>query len=148
MKSMKTIQPRIGRHGCRGFTLLEVLTAMMILTISIVVIFQLFSGGLRSAKLSDEYTRAIFHARAKMEATLLADTLMERETEGIVEEDYRWRLSIVPLESEEDSGILKEPLETLFRLTVDIIWNDGENERTFTIRTLHMAKSIEIDEEA
>jgi general secretion pathway protein I len=147
MKSMKTVQPMIERHSYRGFTLLEVLTAMMILTISIVVIFQLFSGGLRSAKLSDEYTRAIFHARAKMEATLLADALMEGETEGNVEENYRWRLSITPVESEEDLGILKNSLETLFRLTVDIIWNDGERERTFTISTLHMAKGIEIDEE-
>ena len=138
----------IKRHGYGGFTLLEVLTAMMILTISIVVIFELFSGGLRSASLSNKYTRAIFHARAKMEATLLADTLMEGETEGIVEEDYRWRLSIVPLESEEDSGILKRSVETVFRLTVDIMWSDGEKERTFTIRTLHMAKGIKIDEEA
>jgi general secretion pathway protein I len=138
----------IKRHGYGGFTLLEVLTAMMILTISIVVIFELFSGGLRSASLSNKYTRAIFHARAKMEATLLADTLMEGETEGIVNEDYRWRLSIVPLESEEDSGILKRSVETVFRLTVDIMWSDGEKERTFTIRTLHMAKGIKIDEEA
>jgi general secretion pathway protein I len=138
----------IKRHGYGGFTLLEVLTAMMILTISIIVIFELFSGGLRSASLSNKYTRAIFHARAKMEATLLADTLMEEETEGIVEEDYRWRLSIVPLESEEDSRILKRSVEKLFRVTVDIMWNDGEKERTFTIRTLHMAKGIEIDEQA
>jgi general secretion pathway protein I len=145
---MKMEQLIIERNGIRGFTLLEVLTAMMILTISIVVIFQLFSGGLRSAKLSDEYTRAIFHARAKMEATLLADRLMEGETEGIVEEDYRWRLSITPMESEEGSGILTKSLETLFHLTVDIIWTDGERERTFTIRTLHMAKGIETDEEA
>ena len=145
---MKMEQLIIERNGIGGFTLLEVLTAMMILTISIVVIFQLFSGGLRSAKLSDEYTRAIFHGRAKMEATLLADTLIEGETEGIVEEDYRWRLSIVPMEFEEDPGILTEALEKLFRLTLDIIWSDGERERTFTIRTLHMAKGIEIDEKA
>ncbi len=144
---MKTVQPVIERNGNRGLTLLEVLTAMMILTISIVVIFQLFSGGLRSAKLSDGYTRAIFHARAKMEATLLAERLMEGEAEGIVEEDYRWRLSIAPMESEEGSGILTKSLETLFQLTVDIIWTDGERERTFTIRTLHMAKGIETDEE-
>jgi general secretion pathway protein I len=145
---MKTVQSMIARNGNRGFTLLEVLIAMMILTISIVVIFQLFSGGLRSAKLSDEYTRAIFHARAKMEEALLAQRLREGETEGIIEEDYRWRLSIVPMESEEDSGFLPSSIEALFRVTVDVFWNDGERERTFTIRTLHMAKGIDLDEEA
>lgn len=144
---MKTIQPVIERNGNMGFTLLEVLIAMMILTISIVVIFQLFSGGLRSVKLSDGYTRAIFHARAKMEAALLAERLMEGETEGIVEEGYRWRLSITPMESEEDSGVLSKSLQTLFQVAVDIIWMDGERERTFTIRTLHMAKGMETDEE-
>jgi general secretion pathway protein I len=81
-----------------------------------------------------------------MEATLLAETLMEGETEGMVEENYRWKLSITPMGPEEDSEILKTSLETLFRLTLDIIWSDGERERTFTIRTLHMAKGIEIDE--
>ena len=136
----------IERQGCRGFTLLEVLTAMMILTISIIVIFQLFSGGLRSAKLSDEYTRAIFHARAKMEETLLADRLREGVKEGLVEENYLWKLSVVPMESEEDSGALSRSLETLFQVTVDITWKEGEREKIFTIQTLHMAKDLEIDE--
>ena len=145
---MKMVPMIIERNGNKGFTLLEVLTAMMILSISIVVIFQLFSGGLRSAELSDRYTRAIFHARAKMEATLLAEGLKEGETEGIVEEGYRWRLSVTRMESKEDSRILKKSLETLFQLTVEIIWKDDDRERTFTIRTLHMAKDIATDEGA
>ena len=131
-----------------GFTLLEVLIAMMILTISLVVIFQLFSGGLQSAKLSDGYTRAIFHARAKIEETLLSDRLMVGETEGVIEEDFGWRLSIDPYDLGGGSGVLSTAVETLFLVTVDIVWTDGERERTFTIRTLHMARGIGIDETA
>ncbi|MBN1832526.1 MAG: type II secretion system protein [Deltaproteobacteria bacterium] len=142
---MKPIFKPNGRKG--GFTLLEVLIAMMILTISLAAIFQLFSGGLRSAKLSDGYTRAIFHARAKMEETLLADRLMLGEAEGVIEEDYGWRLSIDPYESGGEAGVPSKAAETLFLVTVDIVWTDGERERTFTIRTLHMAKEIGIDEE-
>ncbi len=144
MKRLKPIFEPNDQRG--GFTLLEVLIAIMILTISLVAIFQLFSGGLQSAKLSDEYTRAIFHARAKMEETLLADRLMVGETEGIIEEDYGWRLSIDPYESGEESDVLSKAVETLFLVTVDIVWTDGERERTFTIRTLHMAKGIGTDE--
>ena len=145
---MKRVKPIFEPNGQRGgFTLLEVLIAMMILTISLVAIFQLFSGGLQSARLSDGYTRAIFHARAKMEETLLADRLMVGETEGVIEEDYGWRLSIDPDEPGEGSGVLSKSMETLFHVTVDIVWTDGERERTFTIQTLHMAKGIGIDEE-
>jgi len=144
---MKRVKPIFESNGQRGgFTLLEVLIAMMILTISLVAIFQLFSGGLQSAKLSDEYTQAIFHARAKMEETLLADRLMVGETEGVIDEEYGWRLSIDPYESGEESDVLSKAVETLFLVTVDIVWRDRERERTFTIRTLHMAKGIGIDE--
>lgn len=143
---MKIVRSHIEWNGHRGFTLLEVLTAMMILTISLVVIFQLFSGGLQSTRLSGEYTRAIFHARTKMEETLLADNLTTGEREGIVEEGYQWKLSISPMESETDFDILSKPLERLFQVTVDIIWKEDEHERTFTLCTLHMAKDIETDE--
>ena len=54
-----------------GFTLLEVLVATMVLGISVVIVLQLFSGGLDQARRAEDYTRAVFHARAKMEEVLL-----------------------------------------------------------------------------
>lgn len=132
-------------YGQRGFTLIEVLTAMMILTISMVTIFQLFSDGLRSLDVSTGYTRAIFLARAKMSEILLADRLKEGETEGSIEEGYRWRLSIVPIvkEKEEDSKRLLKPWVKLFQVSVDVIWDNGGHKKTFSLKTIHLAKSLE-----
>lgn len=135
-------------NGHRGFTLIEVLTAMMILTISIVTIFHLFSEGLKSVDVSTGYTRAIFHARAKMEEVLLADRLREGETEGIIEAGYRWRLNIVPVEKEEDSGSLSGPSVKLFQVSVDVIWDNGGHEKVFSARTMHLAKGVAEDENA
>jgi prepilin-type N-terminal cleavage/methylation domain-containing protein len=42
----------------QGFTLLEIVVAMAILGIGLVVIIELFSGGLRLARVSEEYTKA------------------------------------------------------------------------------------------
>ena len=128
-----------------GFTLIEVLTAIMILAVSLVVIFQLFSQGLKSADVSGGYTRAIFHARAKMEEVLLAERLREGETEGVIEEGYRWKLIVAPATPQEDLEDSPKTLEKLFYLTLDVTWDSGEHERTFTIETLHTAERMETE---
>jgi prepilin-type N-terminal cleavage/methylation domain-containing protein len=54
----------------KGFTLIETLVAMMLLAISFVIIMQLFSGGLKSSRVTTDYIYGIFHAREKMEEVL------------------------------------------------------------------------------
>ncbi|NWG02305.1 MAG: prepilin-type N-terminal cleavage/methylation domain-containing protein, partial [Syntrophaceae bacterium] len=49
----------------KGFTLIEVLLAVLILGIGLTLIIELFSGGLRLARTSEEYTRAVNYARMK-----------------------------------------------------------------------------------
>ena len=93
--------------GRSGFTLIETLVAMMILAISLVVILQLFSGGLKASRLSDDYTRAVFHAREKMEEILILDELIDGELEGEFEDAYKWKVEIFlhePSEEEEEQG--------------------------------------------
>jgi len=88
----------------KGFTLLEILVAIAILAISLTVILQLFSGGLRSTRVSDRYSRGVFHAREKMEEILVEDRLDEGIREGEFDDAYKWRTRIVrmvPPEEEE-----------------------------------------------
>jgi general secretion pathway protein I len=54
-------------RGQGGFTLVEVVVAMAILGISLVVVIELFSGGLRLGRASEEYTVAAQLARQKIE---------------------------------------------------------------------------------
>jgi general secretion pathway protein I len=78
----------------RGFTLLETLVAMMILAVALVIIFQLFSEALNTGHISESHTRAVWHAREKMEELLLYETLSEEIREGDFEDGYRWRFRI------------------------------------------------------
>lgn len=127
-----------------GFTLIETLTAMMILSISLVTIFQLFSGGLRSANFSEAYTRAVFHARAKMEEILLFDEMREMELEGEIEDGFRWEASVSAVYPDSDAGFqsVGAPIQ-LFNIDVRVIWNSGNGERDFELQTLHIAKELQ-----
>lgn len=128
----------------QGFTLIETLTAMMILAISLVTIFQLFSGGLNSERLAEEYTRAVFHAREKMEEILLYREMADAELEGDFGDGFRWKAAvseIVSDETNENRGGPQDP-NHLFQVSVSVIWNTGESEREYEIRTVHMARRI------
>ncbi|MEW6214316.1 MAG: prepilin-type N-terminal cleavage/methylation domain-containing protein [Nitrospirota bacterium] len=64
-------------QGVTGFTLLEVMVAMAILGIAIVAIFQLFSITLRSTKKAEDYTKALFYARALLDESYATQEVSE-----------------------------------------------------------------------
>lgn len=126
------------RASNSGFTLIEILVAISVLSIALVVILQLFSGGLKSSRLSDAYTRGIFHAREKMEEILLETEFSEQVSEGEFEDAYRWRSEIVRQEQSEEEAS-KLPFDA-FHIRVDIFWNEGEKEKNFGITTMKLVE--------
>lgn len=126
---------------------MEVLVAIMVLAISMTVIMQLFSGGLRSERLSEDYLQAIYLARAKMEEMLLEKEMSEEIREGTFSERYRWRAVITLTEPEnvqkEKDPVLKaEKVPVLFRIDLDVFWPQGQRNRHFNLSTLHLAENI------
>ncbi|GEM_PF-518386 len=131
---------RSGRPCCEGFTLIEVLVAISVLAISLVVILQLFSGGLNSGRLSDEYTRAVFHAREKMEEILLSDTIEEGTSEGEFEDGSRWKANIVLMEQREEE-VSRLPFDA-FTIEVEVSWGPEESAKHLTIDTMKVAEKV------
>jgi general secretion pathway protein I len=102
------------RRG-EGFTLIEVTVAMAILGISLVLIMQLFSAGLKSAKASCDYTIAIVHAKDKMEqlsATLENDS-------GTFDDGFKWEAEVEDYKQAEESDY------KLKKLIIKILWPDA-----------------------
>ena len=124
-----------------GFTLLETLVAMMILSIALVIIFQQFSGALNAGHISESYTRAVWHAREKMNELLLYETLSEDIQEGDFKDEYRWRYRIEQVES--DSRLNLEGFAS-FTITVWVSWEQGRNTKQLDISALTIAKSTTI----
>ena len=121
-------------NGEGGFALIEILVAVSVLAISLVVIFQLFSGGLKSRQLSEQYARGVFHAREKMAEILLIPDLSEGETQGEFEDAYEWQAVITRVVSEE--GEAKNLPVNLLNIRMRINWREGEKKKSFVIDTL------------
>ena len=128
-----------------GFTLIETLVAFMILAISLVVVMQLFSGGLKSNKLSSDYLYGIFHAEEKMEELLLAENILSENLSGDFGDGYSWQASVDLIESEDETD--KPMPSAAYDITLDVSWRNGIRDKHFKIKTLKLSEISETGEQ-
>jgi hypothetical protein len=122
---------------------MEVLVSMAILGIVPDPYPRFSPGGLRSAKISEEYTKAIWYGKAKMEEMLTVQELSEGVTEGSFDSVYAWRsevkISNPKLSVEEDAQTIL-PID-LYQIVVRVTWPSGSGQRSYEVESLRVFKS-------
>jgi general secretion pathway protein I len=120
----------------RGFTLVEVLVALLILAIAAVAVLQLFGGGLRLARASGDHLDAVLLAESKM-TEVEDETLAEGVTEG-TEGAFRWarRVVVDPSLLPEDSDVQIPSRLRLARVSVEVRWGRNRQIELVTVRPL------------
>jgi general secretion pathway protein I len=109
----------------RGFSLLEVLVAFVIMALVATALFRLFGGALGNASAADEWTRALSFAQSRLTLAAGAEPLQEQTDAGTDSEGrIAWRTSVapyVPPDANPDIERASEAMPTrLFRVTVDV----------------------------
>jgi general secretion pathway protein I len=127
---------RRGLGGQRGFTLLEVLVALIVLSVAVVAALQLFGGGLRLARAAAEHQSATLLADEKLNESTL-ETLEEGVTEG-TEGDFQWTRSVSfprDLAPEEPDATRPETVR-LARVSVEVRWGRNRHVELATLRAV------------
>ena len=127
-----------------GFTLIEVVIALAILGVGLTVIIELFSGGLRLARTSVEFTKAVNYARLKMEEISIKPNIQEGNEEGEFDSTYRWQVEVkkVDLLSIEKDRDFKPPVEH-FQVKVNVLWKSGLRDRSIGVESYQTMKAEE-----
>jgi len=119
-----------------GFSLLEVLVALLLLGIVLATIFQLFSANLKGLAASDDYVNAVIRGEAKMREILDDDTLDEKTWSEATQDGYR-----IDAVATNSSPERTENLQVkLLDIKLSIHWTAGLRERTVTLRTMKLVK--------
>jgi len=124
---------------------MEVLVAMAILGIGLGVILELFSGELKSAKVSEEYTIATWYGKTKMEEMLSAKSLAEGVTEDTFDSQFSWKTDVAkanPLLGVEGTEGPKVPVD-LYKIVVTVSWSSGKGQRSLEMESLRVFKTEE-----
>ncbi len=120
------------RAGGSGFTLLEVLVALALLSIALIVILQLFSANLRGIAASEDMAKAMMKANSAMRQVLDDEDIAEKSSSETTNDGYRIDVSITDAEEERTQNLSMKCLE----INLTVHWRDGKKERAVTLKTM------------
>ncbi len=121
-----------------GFTLLEILVALAIMSIALVVVFQLFSANLKGITASGDYIHASMLAESKMRAILDDDKLAEKSWSDVTEDGHQIDAAVTKVEEKRTDNL---PV-ILLKIDVTVHWMSGSRERTITLETMKLMKKL------
>ena len=116
---------RTSRPGpSRGFTLVEVLVALTILSLALAALFQAFGGGLRGVIASRDYLGAAAEARSIVQRVGVDIPVAPGVLTGEFEDGNRWEVAIDPFAGTDLRGGATGGQLALFAVKVTIAAGD------------------------
>ncbi|MBE0623368.1 MAG: prepilin-type N-terminal cleavage/methylation domain-containing protein [Burkholderiales bacterium] len=137
-------------NRARGFSLLEVLVAFVILVLALAVIMRIFSQGMSRVGESENYARAVMLAESKLAQLGAGIPLEEGELSGESEDALHWQVRLAGYEADQPvAARAGEPARAvlpvrLLQVEVQVSW-DGDQSGPRSIRqvTLRLAPRME-----
>ena len=129
----------------RGFSLIEVLAAFVILALVATALFQLFSGALQNASAAEDWSRAVLVAESRLAAAAQTQPLVEATERGDVDDGrIHWESRVKPWEAPgvdpELARISEGMMTRLYRVEVDVRFPGiAGRERALSIATVKLA---------
>jgi prepilin-type N-terminal cleavage/methylation domain-containing protein len=124
----------------RGFTLIEVLVALIILGISLGAVFQALSSSRRISLKADETLTAVRLAQNLLANPALIDKALKgREIAGNIEMEPAWRYSLSAQPLELDTGDNRDvsQVSAMFELKLCLFHEMDRREKAFCMKQWH-----------
>ena len=112
----------------KGFSLLEILVAFSILAISLGILLKIFSSGINTAMVAEEYTVATQIAESLMAKTGIEEPLVVGENSGTEVEKYYWRVTVENISNPANDEESDDAAE-LLAVQVIVEWGDDDRSR-------------------
>lgn len=120
--------------GRNGFSLLEILVALVLLSVAATALFQLFSRSSRNIAVSEDYLAGAIVGETSMRKVLDNDDLREGTLSETKENGYKVEARI--------AEVLKEKTENLqfrvFDVDMSVRWLRGTKEKVIRLKTLKL----------
>jgi general secretion pathway protein I len=121
----------------RGYTLIEVLVAFMIMAMALTILLRIFSGGVRNIAVSSDYATAVLIAESQLAAAGIGEVMYAGETHGIEEERFEWTRTVMPYLPSTDYSTSSKDVRAWY-VTVTVEWPANNGSRSIDISTVRI----------
>lgn len=117
----------------RGFSLLEVVAATLLLAIAFTALLKVAGGSMQLTHNADDHSQAAMWARSLLDTVDITTPLQTGRSEGRFDDSYRWRLVVTPW-SPAQAG--QNVSVRMVKLDLDVLWGPKLRERSAHFSTL------------
>jgi general secretion pathway protein I len=140
---MRRLPPSSLRCVARGFSLLEVLVAFVVLALVAGALFQLFGGALRNAGAAGDWSRALLVAQSRLAEAANAQPLQPATAAGTEDGgQIAWRTAVEPYVPADVDPQLEQASSTmptqLYRVSVEVTFPGNGRSRSVSMATVKL----------
>lgn len=128
------------RHAS-GFSLLEVIAAIMLLAITFGALMEVAGGSIRLSQNASAHTQAALWARTFLDTHFALDPVRPGVSEGHFDDRYRWKLDVMPWSAPGVAPVANANAMLLYRLDLEVIWGSPPFEQHAHFSTLRIGTS-------
>ena len=122
--------PKDVRARDAGFTLIEVLIAFVILSVSLTVLLGTYGMAMKRTALSEARMIAASHARSLLAEAGVTSPIVAGVTSGTFEDGFGWRVEVAPYGSGADAAAWPKGA---YAITASVTWGEGGGDRVRTV---------------
>ena len=122
----------------RGFTLMEVLVAFTIFSVSFTAVLQILSTSTRNDQIAEQYGLAVSHAESLLARAGIETPLVEGETFGDLGAGMQWRQVVTPYQEEAGGWQAQDMTVLPYHVEVTLTWGEGRRARSLSLTTLRL----------
>ncbi|MHA6204847.1 type IV pilus modification PilV family protein [Dyella soli] len=117
----------------RGFSLLEVIAAILLLAITFAALMKVAGGSIALTRNADDHSQAAMWARSMLDTAGIATPLQPGSSDGRFDRHYRWHLVVTPWSPGQVAA--NAPLQ-MVKLDLDVFWGGVPREHSAHFSTL------------
>lgn len=135
--SAATIPRRPRAHGNAGFSLLEVIAAILLLALTFTALMKVAAGSISLTQNAAAHSEAAMWARSMLDSVFVMEPIKLGTSSGQFDKTYRWQLNVTrwspPVPPEQASAL------QLYQLDLNVLWGATARPRSAHFRTLRLA---------
>ena len=131
---------RYGSGLQQGFSLLEMIAAILLLAVAFMALMQVLGSSARLTSQAAQRSQAALWARSLLDSSYVLEPIRAGTSEGRFDSDYRWHLEVS--RATPSGGAMDNAPVQLYQCDLDVLWGKPPYQRSAHFSTLRASSPL------